>query len=167
MKQKIEKIDYDDLRKRILSTDKSAFDEVKKLKRFQKQRLFLKDIQRTGFIGLTCKRLHYPHTVVDRWIKTNPNFAKAVCYYKSLRDEFVGFTLYQKAIQEGDTAALIFICKTRGRYLGFDDRDNTFVNINISDTTPKLDVSKLTNEERRQITSTIKKGFASEGVIDI
>jgi hypothetical protein len=125
-------------------------EEIKELKR-----RFIDTIEKSAFIGITAKHLEIPETRVYCWMKNDPEFETAVRNAQQRVAEKVGLTLINKALQTEDTQALIFLCRTLGRNLGFDEKQ-PIVNINMS-SQPNMDLSGLSLEEKDQLLSLLRK----------
>jgi hypothetical protein len=138
-------------------------DEIKDLKR-----RFLEAIEKSAFIGITAKYLGITEGRVYGWMQKDIEFANAVRAAKARTADRVGLALINKALTENDTSAQIFICKTLGRSLGFDEKQPV-VNINMN-TQPDMDLSELSLEEKDQLLNLLRKSKSKQieqGTIDI
>jgi len=124
---------------------------------------FLEVLETSAFIGITAKHLEIPASRVYGWMRDDPDFAESVHAAQGRTAERVGLALISKALNENDTQAQIFICKTLGKSLGFDEK-NPVVNINVGSNT--LDVTSLGDYEQKQMLTFIKKS-KGETIIDV
>jgi hypothetical protein len=125
-------------------------DEIKDLKR-----RFLETLEKSAFIGITAKHLDITEKRVYGWMQRDPEFANAVRAAQARTAERVGLALITKALVDNDTSAQIFVCKTLGRPLGFDEKQPV-VNINVG-TQPDFDTSGLSLEEKEQLLQLLRK----------
>ncbi|MDR2641562.1 MAG: hypothetical protein LBC74_02085 [Planctomycetaceae bacterium] len=132
-------------------------EEIKELKR-----RFVETIEKSAFIGITAKHLEIPESRVYSWMKNDVEFETAVRNAQQRVAEKIGLTLINKAIQTEDTQALIFLCRTLGRNLGFDEKQ-PIVNINMN-SQPEMDLSGLSFEEKDQLLSLMRKTKQSEQI---
>ena len=116
---------------------------------------FVKTIETAAFIGITAKSMGLKESTIYKWMRDDREFAAAVRHAQTRQAERIGLTLINKAIEEKDTQALIFLCKTLGKNLGFDEKMPS-VNISIG-TQPGFDVSGLSMEEREQLLALVRK----------
>jgi hypothetical protein len=139
-------------------------DEIRELKR-----RFLEALEKSAFIGLTAKYLDISETRVHNWMRNDPKFANDVRAAQARTAERVGLALISKALTENDTSAQIFICKTLGRSLGFDEKQPV-VNINMTNQS-EMDLSGLSLEEKEQFLLLLRKskqsGQIGQDTIDV
>ena len=90
----------------------------------------------------------------------SPEFANEVRHAQSRHAEEIGRILIDKAKTEKDTQSLIFLCKTLGKNLGFDEKMPA-VNINIG-SQADFNVSGLSIEDREQLLTLIRKSKQQE-----
>jgi hypothetical protein len=127
-----------------------TLDDIEKLKE-----TFLVTLEKSAFIGITSQHLGISERRVKRWMSSDPDFAERVREVQAHTAERVGLALIAKALTDGDTTAQIFICKTLGRSLGFDEKQPT-VNINVGEQAG-IDISGLTLDEKDQLLQLIRK----------
>ena len=116
---------------------------------------FVDLIERSAFIGVTANSLGLRESLVYQWMRDDPEFAENVRHAQSRRAEIIGLTAINKALEEKDTQLLIFLCKTLGKNLGFDEKYPA-VNINVGNQAD-FDVSGLSLEEREQLLALVRK----------
>jgi hypothetical protein len=133
-------------------------EEIKELKR-----RFVETIEKSAFIGITAKHLEIPESRVYSWMRNDEEFETAVRNAQQRVAEKVGLTLINKAIQTEDTQALIFLCRTLGRNLGFDEKQ-PMVNINVRQD-PQVDLKRLTLDEKENLLQLLRKTQQSESEI--
>lgn len=78
-----------------------------------------------GMLTLTAQRLDCAYTTLQDYIARNPEIAQAYKETKESLLDAVELTLYDKAIKERDTTALIFLAKTQGKQRGYTERQET------------------------------------------
>jgi hypothetical protein len=155
---------------RVKNTQKRISNQNRTVDSFKKQlrqeeiqelkRRFLDALEKSAFIGITAKHLDLTESRVYGWMQKDPEFANAVRAAQARMAERVGLALISKALTENDTTAQIFICKTLGRSLGFDEKQPV-VNINMG-TQPDLDVSNLSFEEKENLLHLLRKSRQGE-----
>ncbi|MDR2170577.1 MAG: hypothetical protein LBP59_10580 [Planctomycetaceae bacterium] len=129
---------------------------------------FLATLEKSAFIGITAQHLGLNERRVKRWMASDPEFAERVREVQSHTAERVGLALIAKAMHEGDTSAQIFICKTLGRSLGFDEKQ-PMVNINVGNQSD-FDMTGLSIEEKDQLLQLLRKSKSKgsdNNVIDV
>jgi hypothetical protein len=131
--------------------------EIKDLKR-----RFIETIEKSAFIGITAKHLGITESRAYYWMQKDAEFANAVKAAQARTAERVGLALISKALTENDTSAQIFICKTLGKSLGFDEKQ-PIVNINMNNQ-PDMDLSGLTLEEKEQFLNLLRKSKQSKQI---
>jgi hypothetical protein len=134
-------------------------EEIKELKR-----RFVETIEKSAFIGITAKHLDISETRVYSWMKSDPKFELAVRNAQQRVAEKVGLTLINKAIQTEDTQALIFLCRTLGRNLGFDEKAPV-VNINMGKEDSQLNLQRLSLDEKENLLCLLRKTQQSESEV--
>ena len=121
---------------------------------------FVAAIEKSAFIGITAKALGLREFIVYKWMMDDPEFANEVRHAQSRHAEEIGRILIDKAKTEKDTQSLIFLCKTLGKNLGFDEKMPA-VNINIGNQAD-FNVSGLSIEDREQLLTLIRKSKQQE-----
>ena len=121
---------------------------------------FVAAIEKSAFIGITAKSFGVRESMIYRWMRDDPEFAGEVRHAQSRHAEEIGRILIDKAKTEQDTQALIFLCKTLGKNLGFDEKMPA-VNINIG-SQADFNMSGLSIEDREQLLTLIRKSKQQE-----
>ena len=121
---------------------------------------FVATVEKTAFIGISAKSLGIKGSLVYEWMRDDPEFANEVRHAQSRHAEEIGRILIDKAKTEKDTQSLIFLCKTLGKNLGFDEKMPA-VNINIG-SQADFNVSGLSIEDREQLLTLIRKSKQQE-----
>jgi hypothetical protein len=94
-------------------------------------------------------------TMIYRWMRDDVEFATDVRNAQGRTAERVGLALISKALNDKDTQAMIFICKTLGRSIGFDEKAPV-VNINVGNQ-PEINMDGLSADEQVQLLNLIRK----------
>ena len=121
---------------------------------------FVKTIAKSAFIGITANHLGIKESTIYRWMRDDREFAAEVRNAQSRQAEEIGLILINKAKEDKDTQALIFLCKTLGKNLGFDEKAPA-VNININ-SQADFDMSGLSMSDREQLLALIRKSKQQE-----
>jgi len=116
----------------------------------------LKECQ--GIVTMACKNLKISRGTYYRWYNEDKEFAALCDESIETTIDFVEDHLFRK-IKEGDTTAIIFYLKNKGRKRGYGDDKN--VNIGNKDDKP-FQTTTLSKEEIDEIT----KCIISEGMSD-
>lgn len=83
----------------------------------------IKAIRETkGMLTLTARALGCDYNTVASYVAKNPAIKQALQDAKEALLDAVELTLYDKAIKERDTTALIFLAKTQGKKRGYVER---------------------------------------------
>lgn len=108
-----------------------------------KKKAMLEALHKTlGVITPACKSVGIARQTHYDWINNDPEYKKAVQELPEIALDFVEAQNY-KQIKEGNTAAIIFYLKTKGKSRGYVERTET-VNRNINE---GLDTSHLTDKQ--------------------
>jgi hypothetical protein len=121
---------------------------------------FIDAIGHAVFIGSAAKMLGIRASTIYKWMRDDPAFAHDVRHAQALHAEDIGQIAIKKAKEEKDTPLLIFLCKTLGKNLGFDEKMPA-VNISIGSQTD-FDMSGLSIEDREQLLTLIRKSKQQE-----
>jgi hypothetical protein len=124
---------------------------------------FVATIEKSAFIGTTAKSLGLKESTIYRWMRDDPEFANEVRHAQTRHAEEIGRVLIDKAKSEKDTQALIFLCKTLGKNLGFDEKMPA-VNINIG-SQADFNVAGLSIDDREQLLTLIRKSKQQESAV--
>ena len=74
-----------------------------------------------GVVTAACKRAGVGRTQFYEWLRTDEEFAKQVEDIRDVTLDFAESALYQQ-IKKGNTAATIFLLKTKGKGRGYIER---------------------------------------------
>ena len=123
---------------------------------------FVEIVEKAAFIGITAQSLGLKESTIYRWMRDDHEFAAEVRYAQSRHAETLGLIAINKAKEEKDSQLLIFLCKTLGKNLGFDEKA-PFVNINIGNQ-PDFDMSNLSMEKREQLLALIREAKQKDAI---
>ena len=88
----------------------------------EKKKRLLKALEVThGIISPACASAGVERKSYYNWLASDPDFASAVAEIQESQLDFVESSLLSK-INEGDTTAMIFYLKTRGKERGYTER---------------------------------------------
>lgn len=86
------------------------------------EKQFIKELKdNRGIVGAACRSLGISRTTYYRWKKKHPDFAEAAETEISAQVDFVEERLLD-LIETGETAAIIFYMKTKGRDRGYGEK---------------------------------------------
>lgn len=86
------------------------------------EKQFIKELKdNRGIVGAACRSLDISRTTYYRWKKKHPDFAEAAETEISAQVDFVEERLLD-LIETGETAAIIFYMKTKGRDRGYGEK---------------------------------------------
>lgn len=74
-----------------------------------------------GVVTAACKQVGIGRTQFYEWVKNDPEFAAKVDEIREVTLDFAESSLYQQ-IKKGNTAATIFLLKTKGKGRGYIER---------------------------------------------
>jgi hypothetical protein len=123
---------------------------------------FVEIIEKAAFIGITAQSLGLKESTIYRWMRGDPEFAAEVRHAQSRHAETLGLIAINKAKEEKDTQLLIFLCKTLGKNLGFDEKA-PFVNINIGNS-GDFDMSGLSTEKQEQLLALLREAKQKDSI---
>ena len=87
-----------------------------------KKALFLKAFEQSrGIIAPACRAISMTRQIYYKWLEDDPSFAEAVEAIRQEQIDTVESALLNK-IEDGDTTAVIFYLKTKGKERGYTDR---------------------------------------------
>ncbi len=75
-------------------------------------------------VGQVCDKAGITARTFRKWKQADPDFAQAIDLVEEVRTDFVENALMQR-IKDGDTTAIIFYLKTRGKTRGYTERPQT------------------------------------------
>ena len=116
-----------------------------------KKKIFIESLNKSlGIIApaMEAAGIKNGQTIRD-WRKKDEDFAEAMKECEARCGDFVESALLKK-IQNGDTAAIIFYCKTKLKDRGYSER-NEITGKDGKDLlgTPEVDIAALTDEQRK------------------
>lgn len=95
-----------------------------------KKRTFVANFKKAGgIVCVACERTGIDRTTYYRWCKDDPEFAQAVKEVEAAQIDFVESKLMEN-INAGDTKAMIFYLKTKGKARGWTERELPLIEIN-------------------------------------
>jgi hypothetical protein len=74
--------------------------------------------QSCGVVSTACAAINFPRSTFYKWLNEDPDFKAAVDEVQEYALD-VAESALQKLIKEGETAAIIFYLKTKGKKRGF------------------------------------------------
>ncbi len=74
-----------------------------------------------GIVTETCRSVGISRVTFYNYMKADPKFKKAIDDLGEMQIDYVEHSLLKK-IKDGDTTAIIFYLKTKGRARGYDER---------------------------------------------
>lgn len=87
-----------------------------------KKALFLKAFEQSrGIIAPACRAISMTRQIYYKWLEDDPSFAEAVEAIRQEQIDTVESALLNK-IEDGDTTAVIFYLKTKGKERGYSER---------------------------------------------
>ncbi|MCD8136113.1 MAG: hypothetical protein LUH01_09245 [Parabacteroides gordonii] len=101
----------------------------------------------SGIVTYACEKAGFSRQTYYRWYRDDPEFKARADDISELQIDVAEASLLKK-IQKGDTAAIIFYLKTKGKDRGYSERREVVVPGGIDVNQKNLDVSKLSEEER-------------------
>lgn len=101
----------------------------------------------SGIVTYACEKAGFSRQTFYRWCKEDPEFKARADDISELQIDVAEASLLKK-IQKGDTAAIIFYLKTKGKDRGYSERREVVVPGGVDINQKDFDVSKLSEEER-------------------
>ena len=101
----------------------------------------------SGIVTYACEKAGFSRQTYYRWYRDDPEFKARADDISELQIDVAEASLLKK-IQKGDTAAIIFYLKTKGKDRGYSERREVVVPGGIDVNQKNFDVSKLSEEER-------------------
>lgn len=125
------------------------------LKRIENQKkLFIERLQETlGVISQACERAGINRTTYYAWLEDDEKFREEVEACKELETDFVENCL-KKRIKEGDTTAIIFYLKTKGKNRGYSEKIEYSGEMKVDANIQR----QLTSKEAQELLNDLKKG---------
>lgn len=110
----------------------------------------------SGIITYACEKAGISRQTYYRWYREDPEFKARADDISELQIDVAEASLLKK-IQKGDTAAIIFYLKTKGKDRGYSERREVVVPGGIDINQKDFDVSKLSKEERKVLLKIAEK----------
>lgn len=110
----------------------------------------------SGIITYACEKAGISRQTYYRWYREDPEFKARADDISELQIDVAEASLLKK-IQKGDTAAIIFYLKTKGKDRGYSERREVVVPGGIDINQKDFDVSKLSEEERKVLLKIAEK----------
>ncbi|MCL2561771.1 MAG: hypothetical protein FWE10_05560 [Rikenellaceae bacterium] len=99
-----------------------------------------------GIVSYACAKLGIDRRTYYRWLKDDPELAAEIEDIKDERLDIVEDALF-KRIEAGDTAAIIFACKTLGKKRGYTEKQEVEVSGSMTYSVDKLVLTNDFGEE--------------------
>lgn len=110
----------------------------------------------SGIITYACEKAGISRQTYYRWYREDPEFKARADDISELQIDVAEASLLKK-IQKGDTAAIIFYLKTKGKDRGYSERREVVVPGGIDINQKDFDVSRLSEEERKVLLKIAEK----------
>lgn len=111
----------------------------------------------SGIVTFACEKVGLSRQTFYRWYREDAEFKERVDAINELQIDVAEASLLKK-IQKGDTTAIIFYLKTKGKDRGYSERREISIPGGVSvDVKNDFDVSKLSDEERKVLLSIAEK----------
>lgn len=120
-----------------------------------KERLLASLKESSGIVTYACEKAGFSRQTFYRWYKEDPEFKARADDISELQIDVAEASLLKK-IQNGDTAAIIFYLKTKGKDRGYSERKEVVVPDGVQ-VKSEFDLSKLSDEERKVLLSIAEK----------
>lgn len=122
-----------------------------------KERLLISLKDCSGIVTFACEKVRLSRQTFYRWYREDAEFKERVDAINELQIDVAEASLLKK-IQKGDTTAIIFYLKTKGKDRGYSERREISIPGGVSvDVKNDFDVSKLSDEERKVLLSIAEK----------
>ena len=109
----------------------------------------------SGIVTYACEKAGFSRQTFYRWYKEDPEFKARADDIGELQIDVAEASLLKK-IQNGDTAAIIFYLKTKGKDRGCSERREVVVPGGVQ-VKSEFDLSRLSDEERKVLLSIAEK----------
>ena len=109
----------------------------------------------SGIVTYACEKAGFSRQTFYRWYKEDPEFKARADDIGELQIDVAEASLLKK-IQNGDTAAIIFYLKTKGKDRGYSERREVVVP-GGGQVKSEFDLSRLSDEERKVLLSIAEK----------
>ena len=122
-----------------------------------KERLLISLKDCSGIVTFACEKVKLSRQTFYRWDRDDAEFKERVDAINELQIDVAEASLLKK-IQKGDTTAIIFYLKTKGKDRGYSERREISIPGGVSvDVKNDFDVSKLSDEERKVLLKIAEK----------
>ena len=112
----------------------------------------------SGIVTFACEKVGLSRQTFYRWYREDADFKERADAINELQIDIAEASLLKK-IQKGDTTAIIFYLKTKGKSRGYTERKEIVApdGVGVQVTSKDFDVSKLSEEERKLLLSIEEK----------
>lgn len=112
----------------------------------------------SGIVTFACEKVGLSRQTFYRWYREDAEFKERADAINELQIDIAEASLLKK-IQKGDTTAIIFYLKTKGKSRGYTERKEIVApdGVGVQVTSKDFDVSKLSEEERKVLLSIAEK----------
>lgn len=110
----------------------------------------------SGIVTFACEKVGLSRQTFYRWCRDDAEFKERVDAINELQIDVAEASLLKK-IQKGDTTAIIFYLKTKGKNRGYSERREIVTPNGVQVTKRDFDISKLSEEERKLLLSIAEK----------
>lgn len=110
----------------------------------------------SGIVTFACEKVGLSRQTFYRWYRDDAEFKERADAINELQIDIAEASLLKK-IQKGDTTAIIFYLKTKGKSRGYTERKEIITPEGVHVTNKDFDVSKLSEEERKVLLSIAEK----------
>jgi len=112
----------------------------------------------SGIVTFACEKVGLSRQTFYRWYREDADFKERADAINELQIDIAEASLLKK-IQKGDTTAIIFYLKTKGKSRGYTERKEIVApdGVGVQVTSKDFDVSKLSEEERKVLLSIAEK----------
>ena len=112
----------------------------------------------SGIVTFACEKVGLSRQTFYRWYREDADFKERADAINELQIDIAEASLLKK-IQKGDTTAIIFYLKTKGKSRGYTERKEIVApdGVGVQVTSKDFDVSRLSEEERKVLLSIAEK----------
>lgn len=122
-----------------------------------KERLLVSLKECSGIVTFACEKVGLSRQTFYRWCRDDQEFKERVDAINELQIDVAEASLLKK-IQNGDTTAIIFYLKTKGKDRGYSERREISIPGGVGvDLKNDFDVSRLSDEERKVLLKIAEK----------